>query len=119
MVDSAVRAESMILAHGAVPMAARVRVRCRQNRHNQLFSGIVAAYCQRGCKWGSHMVKRRRAKSKLHLRPRDRLLLLIFGVILLMSVALATYLGLQMAGQSKKSSSHGSEKHASQNFRHP
>lgn len=66
------------------------------------------------CEWDFSMVKRRRAKSKLHLRPRDRLLLLIFGVILLMSVALATYLGLQMAGQSQKS--HSSEKRTSQEF---
>jgi CHASE3 domain sensor protein len=60
------------------------------------------------------MVKRRRVKSKLHLKPRDRLLLLLFAVILLMSVALATYLGLQMAGQSHGPSSH--EQHASRNF---
>jgi hypothetical protein len=58
-------------------------------------------------------------KSKLHLKPRDQLLLVLFAAILLMSVALATYLGLQMAGQSHKPLSRSSEQHASRNFQVP
>jgi len=53
------------------------------------------------------MKKRQRNKSKIRLKRSDQLLLLIFAAILLMSVVLATYLGLQMASQSQKSSSRG------------